>query len=105
MNNTAENFDNADADADASTSNNAPTSVNGVKSEELQRIVQRIENLEGQKAGISEDIKLVKHEAKSEGFDVAAINKIIKLRKKDASDIEAEEMILDVYMRAMGMIV
>ena len=86
-----------------STASDGPTSVNGVKAEELQRVIQRIENLEEQKQGIADDIKLVKAEAKADGFDVKTINEILKLRKKDASEIEQAELLLQVYKRALGM--
>lgn len=88
---------------DTSTENNGPTSVNGVKADELKRVISRIEVCENQKAGIAEDIRLIKAEAKAEGFDVKTINQIIKLRKMDASTIEQEELLLLVYKRALGM--
>lgn len=85
------------------TSNDGPTSVNGVSADELKSIIRRIENLEEQKAGIASDIKLVKDEAKAQGFDVKTLNTILRLRKKDASTIEQEELLLAVYKRALGM--
>jgi uncharacterized protein (UPF0335 family) len=80
-----------------------PTSVNGVKAEELKRIIDRIEVVEERKAGMSSDIKMIKDEAKSEGFDVKTLNAILRLRKKDSKTIEAEELLLEVYKRALGM--
>ena len=80
-----------------------PASVNGVKAEELQRVIERIERLEEDKKGIADDISLVKKEAKADGFDVKIINQIIKLRKKDAREIEEEETLLMAYKRALGM--
>lgn len=85
------------------TQNKTPVSVNGVKAEELQRIIDRIERLEEDKKGIAEDIKAVKGEAKSDGFDIKTITEILKLRKKDAHTIEEEEMMIEVYKRALGM--
>ena len=85
------------------TPGDAPTSVNGVKGEELKRIIEHIENLEEQKKGISEDISLVKKEAKNDGFDVKTINEIVKLRKKDSHTIAEEQQLMDVYKRALGM--
>lgn len=80
-----------------------PTSVNGVKADELKRLIDRIENLDDRKTGIMEDIKLVKAEGKAEGFDLKTINAILKLRKMDEQTIEAEELLLEVYKRALGM--
>lgn len=81
----------------------APVSVNNVKSEALRSVIERIERLVERKEGITADIKLVKAEAKSEGFDIKTINELLKLRKKDASTLEQEELLLEVYKRALGM--
>lgn len=86
-----------------STTSTGPTSVNGVKADELRRVIKRIEVIEALKAGNMADIKLIKDEAKSEGFDIKTINTILRLRKKDAQSIEAEELLLEVYKRALGM--
>ena len=59
--------------------------------------------LEERKAGMAADIKLVKDEAKSTGFDIKTLNTILKLRKMDATTIEAEELLLEIYKRALGM--
>lgn len=93
----------AEDNQDNQPQRSGPTSVNGVKADELKRLVDRIENLEERKAGMQEDIKLVKAEAKAEGFDIKTLNTILKLRKMDAITIEAEEMLLAVYKSALGM--
>jgi uncharacterized protein (UPF0335 family) len=89
-------------DTDSNTST-GPTSVNGVKADELKRLIDRIENLEERKTGMMEDIKLVNAEAKAEGFDIKTVNTILKLRKMDTQTIEQEELLLEVYKRALGM--
>ncbi len=83
--------------------NSGPTAVNGVVAADLKKFIQRIETVEERKAGMSADIKMIKDEAKSQGFDVKTLNQIIKLRKMDATTIEAEELLLEVYKRALGM--
>jgi len=88
---------------DDSNDNSGPTSVNGVVAADLKNLIKRIETLEERKAGMAADIKLVKDEAKSQGFDVKTLNQILKLRKMDATTIEAEELLLEVYKRALGM--
>ncbi len=85
------------------TNSSGPISVNGVKADELRNFIKRIELVETTKAGCVADIKLIKDEAKSTGFDVKTLNTILKLRKMDASTIEAEELLLEVYKRALGM--
>ena len=91
---------NQDSEQSEST---GPISVNGVKGDELRSIIKRIETVEERKAGMSADIKMIKDEAKSNGFDVKTLNTILKLRKMDATTIEAEELLLEIYKRALGM--
>jgi len=80
------------------------TDVNSVARAELRSFIERIERLEEEKSAISGDIKDVKGEAKGRGYDVGAINTIIRLRKKDANERAEEEAVLDTYMAALGMI-
>ncbi len=69
----------------------------------LRAYIDRIERLEESKKEIMEDIKEVYGEAKSDGFDVKAIRKIIAIRKKDSADWAEEEAILDTYKSILGM--
>lgn len=75
----------------------------GIAAERLRSIVQRIESLEEERKALGGDIKDVKAEAKSAGFNVAVLNAVLKLRKKDAAQVEEEETLLDLYRRALGM--
>jgi len=85
------------------TTEQAPKTVNGVHSDLLQEIIDRIENLETQKKGTMDDIKAAKGDAKSKGFDVPTINTLIKMRKKKPATVQEEEILLATYKRAMGM--
>lgn len=76
----------------------------GVAVEQLKSIIARVEKLEEEKRGITDDIKDVLAEAKGNGFDVKAIRAIIRIRKMDVSEREEAETILDTYMHALGMI-
>ena len=80
------------------------TQVGGVAVEQLRSIIQRVEKLEEEKAAIGADIKEVYAEAKGNGFDTKAIRSVIRLRKMDESDREEQELVLDTYRRALGMI-
>lgn len=71
---------------------------------QLQTIVERIENLETEKASIAEDIKSIYAEAKSHGFDAKILRKVIALRKKRASERDEEQTMIDLYMSALGML-
>lgn len=71
---------------------------------QLKSIVERIERLEEEKAGIANDIKDVFAEAKGNGFDVKALRSIIRLRKLDPNERQERETILETYLRALGMV-
>ena len=76
-----------------------------VTAERLKSFIERIERLEEEKKGIADDIKDVFAEAKGTGFDVKIMRQVIRLRKLETSDRQEQEELLDVYMRALGMIV
>lgn len=70
----------------------------------LRDLVARIERLEEEKATLSGDIREVYQEAKSAGFDVKILRKVISLRKKEAAEREEEQSMLEVYLEALGML-
>lgn len=80
------------------------TDVHGVARDQLRAFVERIEQLEEEKKTIGDDIADVYGEAKGCGFDTKALKKIITLRKKDAQERMEEDLILDTYLAALGMI-
>lgn len=75
-----------------------------VAQDQLLSFLERIERLLEEKKAISEDIAEVKAEAKGNGFDVAIINKIIKIRAMDANERMEQEALLELYMSALGMV-
>lgn len=77
---------------------------NSIAATQLKSIIEKVEKLEEEKAGLQSDIKDVYAESKGAGFDVKTLRKIISLRKKDASERDEEEHLLDTYKRALGMI-
>jgi uncharacterized protein (UPF0335 family) len=74
-----------------------------VAADQLTSIIERVERLEEEKAGIAGDIKDVYAEAKANGFDVTVLRAIIRLRKKDHDERQEEEAILELYLQALGM--
>lgn len=82
---------------------NSKAFFGGLSAEHLKQFIERIERLEEEKKTIAEDIKEVFAEAKGTGFDAPTMRTIIKLRKKDKSDLEEEEYLLDTYKIALGM--
>jgi uncharacterized protein (UPF0335 family) len=75
----------------------------GIAKEQLKSIIERIERLEEEKAGIASDIKDIFAEAKGNGYDVKTLRKVISLRKQDAAERDEQEHLLDTYLRALGM--
>ncbi|GJE27885.1 DUF2312 domain-containing protein [Methylobacterium organophilum] len=75
-----------------------------VAADQLKSIIERIERLEEEKAGLAGDIKDVYAEAKANGFDVKVLRKIISMRKRDHAERQEEEAILELYMQALGMV-
>lgn len=69
----------------------------------LKNLVERVERLEDQKNDIGEDIKEVYKEAGAQGFHVATLKKVVRLRKIDSKKLEEQEYLLDVYKNALGM--
>lgn len=74
-----------------------------IAKDQLRSIVERIERLEEEKKGISDDIKEVYAEAKGNGFDTKVLRKVIQLRKQDRNERAEQEAILDLYMQALGL--
>ena len=80
------------------------TDVGGIAADRLKSFVERIERLESEKQGLSEDIKEVYAESKSTGFDNKIIRQIIRLRKMDKPDRQEQRAILELYEEALGMV-
>ncbi|KKB80810.1 hypothetical protein VW35_00955 [Devosia soli] len=75
-----------------------------VAGEELRQFIERCERLDEERKAISDDIKEVKAEAKSRGFDVRIINMILRLRRMDENERMEQDALLDLYMSHLGML-
>ena len=69
----------------------------------LRLLIERIERLEEEKAGIADDVKDVFLEAKALGYDAKIMKQVIRLRKMQPDDRREMETILDLYKSALGM--
>lgn len=78
--------------------------AHGVARDQLRAFIERIERLEEEKKTIADDIKDVYGEAKAMGYDTKIMKKVIALRKKDDQERMEEDLILDTYLQALGMI-
>jgi uncharacterized protein (UPF0335 family) len=77
--------------------------INADTKQKLKSFVERIERLEEEKRNIADDTKDVMAEAKSFGFDLPTIRKIIRLRKIDSQKAIEQEELLDLYKQALDM--
>lgn len=73
-----------------------------VAADELRSFVERWERLDADKREIADEQKEVFAEAKGRGYSVPALRAIIKIRKKDPSDLAEEEAVLAMYREALG---
>lgn len=74
-----------------------------VSADQLRLFIERIERLEEEKKGISDDIKDVYAEAKGTGFDAKIMKQIVRLRKKTRDARMEEEALLETYKAALGL--
>lgn len=77
--------------------------MSNVAADELRLLIERAERLEEEKKGLADDLKDVMAEAKSRGYDVKAIRKILAIRKMKREEFQEEQAILQTYMHALGM--
>ena len=75
-----------------------------VAADRLRSIVERWERLDSEIKELRSDQKDIMAEAKSAGFDTKVIRQLIAIRRKDAAEVEEQEMLLEVYKRALGML-
>ena len=75
-----------------------------IAQEHLRQFVDRIERLEEEKKALAGDIREVYAEAKANGFDTKIVRKVVTLRKKDRSEREEEEAMIELYLNALGML-
>ena len=71
---------------------------------QLKAIVERIEHVNEEIKGLTDDRGDIFKEATGNGFDAKALRKIIALRKLSAHDRAEQEQILETYMTALGMV-
>lgn len=75
--------------------------VGGIAVDRLRSLIERIERLEEEKAGVAADIRDIYAEAKSAGFDPKIMKVVIKLRKMNAADRDEMELLTDTYRKAL----
>jgi len=68
----------------------------------LLEYVERVERLTEEKAEISEAIKEVLEEVKSEGFDIKAFQRMLTLRRLEKDALESQTTIASLYFNEVG---
>jgi uncharacterized protein (UPF0335 family) len=77
--------------------------VSAVAADQLRLLVERIERLEEEKAGISEDVRDVYAEAKANGYDTKTLRAVIRLRKMETHVRNEQDGLLHTYRAALGL--
>ena len=70
---------------------------------QLKSITERINNLEDSKKATADDIRDVYAEAKSNGYNPAALRVIIRRQRSDAKKAAELQADVDAYMVALGL--
>lgn len=78
-------------------------SEGNVAADQLRLLIERVERLEEEKKGISDDISDIYSEAKATGYDPKIMKQIVRLRKMQPHDRQEMEAILQTYLAALGM--
>ena len=78
--------------------------TDNVSAEQLRLFIERIERLEEEKRGISDDIKDVYGEAKSTGFDGKIMRQIVRLRKMERHQLQEQDALLETYRNELGLV-
>jgi uncharacterized protein (UPF0335 family) len=83
------------------TTDTAGLGHNSLDRDKLKELVSRIESAEDEKVAIAEDLRGLYAEARSAGFDAAALRQVIKLRRQDKDKRDAKQAIVDAYLHAL----
>jgi uncharacterized protein (UPF0335 family) len=75
--------------------------IGGNAGARLKSFIERIENTQEEIDNFKEDQKEVYAEAKSVGFDVKIIRKVIKRRKMERDKRQEEDDLLEIYESAV----
>ena len=73
-----------------------------VGADQLRLFIERIERLEEDKKGISDDIKDVYLEAKAQGYDTKTMKATVRLRKMEKNARDEADALLETYRASLG---
>jgi uncharacterized protein (UPF0335 family) len=72
-----------------------------IAGDQLRTIVERLERVDEEIKELNEAKKEIYLEAKGNGFDVKTLREVIRVRKQDQKEREAQETLLDLYLHAL----
>ena len=75
-----------------------------IAADELRLLIERVERLEEEKKGVSDDIRDVYSEAKGVGYDPKIMRKIVALRRMDKNDRDEMDALMETYRAAIGLL-
>lgn len=73
-----------------------------IAADQLRLFIERIERLEEEKKGISDDIRDVYAEAKATGYDSKTMRGIVRLRKMETHVRQEAAALMETYASALG---
>lgn len=73
--------------------------VNGGR---LKSYVERLERMQAEIKERQEDVKEIYAEVHSAGYDKKIVRQVVRLRARDPGELEEEEALRAVYLRALG---
>ena len=76
----------------------------GIAGDQLRSLVERIERVEEEIAGLNANKRDIYAEEKGDELDVRVLKRVVRLRGQDRAEREEQEALLDLYMHALGMI-
>ena len=77
--------------------------ANDTAARELQNVLEQIESAQAAKADASKDESDLYVVAKAKGYNIRALKRLVKERKRDAEELREEEDALTLYKQFIGM--
>jgi uncharacterized protein (UPF0335 family) len=74
-----------------------------IAADQLRLFIERVERLEEEKRGISDDIRDIYTEAKANGYDAKVMRMIVRLRRLETHTRQEQDALLEIYREAVGL--
>ena len=74
-----------------------------VSADQLRLFIERVERLDEERRGITDDIRDVYAEAKANGYDTKTMRKVVALRRMEKHARDEADALLETYRNALGL--